>query len=112
MVNKVDTELTKNTRFMDRVHLLSACYLIRIDCLVLIENESRKLEEVRSHALRLAVRFLGESHYLTVKIGALRQPHPIKIRNTPNITSSEQSFASKLSPTDTTNSSLDHLSPK
>ena len=80
MLNKVDSELTKNQRFMDRMHLLCACYLVMVDSLTYIGKDLRKLEETREHALRLSHRFLGETHYLTVKLGVIANPKPIKIR--------------------------------
>lgn len=86
MVNKVDTELEKNARFMDRMHLLCACYLVMIESLVQIGKDVKKIEETRNHALRLAHRFLGESHYLTVKLGVLQNPKPVKIRSNKNAT--------------------------
>jgi hypothetical protein len=68
--------------------------------LELVNRDQRKLEEVRNHGMRLATRFLGETHYLTKKLGLIKPGKQIKIRNTPNIAQSETSYGSRMSETD------------
>ena len=70
---------------MYRIHLLCACYHAKIETISNIGTDLRKLEEIRNHALRLATRFLGATHYLTTKIGAIQHTNPARIRRNPNI---------------------------
>jgi hypothetical protein len=65
-----------------------------------VGRDVRNIEETRSHALRLAARFLGDAHYLTKKLGVIKPGKQIKIRTTPNMPTSESSYGSKLSDTD------------
>jgi hypothetical protein len=69
MTNKVDAELCKNKRFIDRVELLIMCYIKLIRVVQESKRSNAKMEETRQHALRIAVRFLGEGHSLTKKFG-------------------------------------------